>query len=40
MVNNQEIHLKAIETKDLDLIKSWRNNESLRRFFGSIESFQ
>ena len=39
MVNNQEIHLKAIETKDLDLIKSWRNNESLRRFFREYREF-
>ena len=39
MVNNQEIHLKAIEIKDLDLIKSWRNNESLRRFFREYREF-
>ena len=39
MVILENIGIRAIEKSDLDLIKSWRNNEKLRKYFREYRDF-
>jgi len=39
MVGEGKITLRAIERKDLDLIQTWRNDESLRQYFREYRDF-
>ena len=39
MVKFENIAIRAIEIEDLEIIKSWRNDEQLRKYFREYREF-